>query len=49
MEPAKKCHVLTEEKLDEMGARLEHMTEITEMPCRRDGISKSLTHMYSMK
>jgi hypothetical protein len=22
--PAKKCHVLTEEKLDEIGARLEH-------------------------
>jgi hypothetical protein len=34
--PAKKYQALTKEKQDEIGARLEHTTEITEMPCTRD-------------
>jgi hypothetical protein len=28
--------VLTEEKLDEMGARLERTPQITEIPCTKD-------------
>jgi hypothetical protein len=28
--------VLTEEKLDEIGARIQHTTKITETPCTRD-------------
>jgi hypothetical protein len=34
--PARKCCVLTEETLDEIEARAEHITEITVMPHTRD-------------
>jgi hypothetical protein len=45
--PAGKCCVLTKEKLDNIGGRLEHTTEISEMPCTKDQLLKTTSsHSY---